>query len=410
MNHGGGECTNLVHELDSITALSGSLSNLTIIDPEILKDYSRLEGYLKDIYGSTHKKEIFLIVTGAKSGVIELLNNKSGEQTSQNAIFEITTKLVSTNVLDEESAVWTTMVWALSLKKLTDDECQQIITAFEVPLYEKKEVQSNVPIVHDPVSNLMFINSCAIKYIHDQGKRLHNEGNYSEAIKCYDRALSINCRDYTILSDKGLSLHNEGNYSEAIKCYDRALSINCQDEFIKRRRNNTMTLLQKQINNIYSPQDKSKRYNSLNSKSKLSNTHLICIMVVVSALSLGIIFYSMSWADNNENSNSLIADQNLDSDGSVLKTNTDSTWITTKNKLDQGLIGEFTESVENQITIAAPSDKGFSGNNSINKGPDIQHSNDIRPSELGTDKVGEIAQRVDNFKLELEKAMESNFN
>lgn len=171
-----------------------------------------------------------------------------------------------------------------------------------------------------------------------------------------------------------------------------------------------MTLLQKQINNIYSPQDKSKRYNSLNSKSKLSNTHLICIMVVVSALSLGIIFYSMSWADNNENSNSLIADQNLDSDGSVLKTNTDSTWITTKNKLDQGLIGEFTESVENQITIAAPSDKGFSGNNSINKGPDIQHSNDIRPSELGTDKVGEIAQRVDNFKLELEKAMESNFN
>lgn len=376
MNHGGGECTNLVHELDSITALSGSLSNLTIIDPEILKDYSRLEGYLKDIYGSTHKKEIFLIVTGAKSGVIELLNNKSGEQTSQNAIFEITTKLVSTNVLDEESAVWTTMVWALSLKKLTDDECQQIITAFEVPLYEKKEVQSNVPIVHDPVSNLMFINSCAIKYIHDQGKRLHNEGNYSEAIKCYDRALSINC----------------------------------QDEFIKRRRNNTMTLLQKQINNIYSPQDKSKRYNSLNSKSKLSNTHLICIMVVVSALSLGIIFYSMSWADNNENSNSLIADQNLDSDGSVLKTNTDSTWITTKNKLDQGLIGEFTESVENQITIAAPSDKGFSGNNSINKGPDIQHSNDIRPSELGTDKVGEIAQRVDNFKLELEKAMESNFN
>ncbi len=376
MNHGGGECTNLVHELDSITALSESLSNLTIIDPEILKDYSRLEGYLKDIYGSTHKKEIFLIVTGAKSGVIELLNNKSGEQTSQNAIFEITTKLVSTNVLDEESAVWTTMVWALSLKKLTVDECQQIITTFEVPLYEKKEVQSNVPIVHDPVSNLMFIDSCAIKYIHDQGKRLHNEGNYSEAIKCYDRALSINC----------------------------------QDEFIKRRRNNTMTLLQKQINNIYSPQDKSKSYNSLNSKSKLSNTHLICIMVVVSALSLGIIFYSMSWADNTENSNSLIADQNLDSDGSVLKTNTDSTWITTKNKLDQGLIGEFTESVENQITITAPSDKRFSGNNSINKGLDIQHSNDIRPSELGTDKVGEITQRVDNFKLELEKAMESNFN
>ena len=376
MNHGGGECTNLFHELDSITALSESLSNLTIIDPEILKDYHRLEGYLKDIYGSTHKKEIFLIVTGAKSGVIELLNNKSGEQTSQSAIFEITTKLVSTNVLDEESAVWTTMVWALSLKKLTDDECQQIITAFEVPLYEKKEVQSNVPIVHDPVSNLMFIDSCAIKYIHDQGKRLHNEGNYSEAIKCYDRALSINCRD----------------------------------EFIKRRRNNTMTLLQKQINNIYSPQDKSKSYNSLNSKSKLSNTHLICIMVVVSALSLGIIFYSMSWADNNENSNSLIADQNLDSDGSVLKTNTDSTWITTKNKLDQGLIGEFTESVENQITITAPSDKRFSGNNSINKGLDIQHSNDIRPSELGTDKVGEITQRVDNFKLELEKAMESNFN
>jgi tetratricopeptide (TPR) repeat protein len=335
------------------------------------------------------------------------LNNTLGEQHFRTILSEITAKFVSTNILDKESAFWTTIVWAMSLKKVTDHECQQIITTLEVPFREKKDTQSIVPLMHDPVSNPILIDPGAIKYMHEHGKRLHNEGNYSEAIKCYDKALLINSLDHNILSDKGLSLHNSGNYSEAIKCYDKALLINSQDEFINRRRNNTMTLLQKQVNSVYSPQEKSISFNSLNSKSKLSNPYVICIMLAVSAITAGIVFYVMSGIDNNENANSSIMDQDIYKDDSVKNTGTSSLELTTKNKLDQASIGEFTESVENQIKISSTNDKVFSENNSINQNPDVQQSYNL---ELNENEDNEVNQKVDNFKLELEKAMESNFN
>ena len=51
----------------------------------------------------------------------------------------------------------------------------------------------------------------------DKADALSTLGNYSEALKYYDKALSINPNYVIALSDKGYVLSDQGNYSEAIK-------------------------------------------------------------------------------------------------------------------------------------------------------------------------------------------------
>jgi len=391
-----------------MTSVAQIVRNLAISDPEVTKDYFRLEGYLKDIYGSTHKTEISLLVTAAKAGVIELLDNMTIGRPFRSTLNDIVTKFVSSNTLDKESAIWATVVWAICFQKMTDEDSQQIITNCEPLIFEKKEVLSVVPTMNDPVSNLKIIDSRSIYHMHEHGKMLHNQGNYSEAIVCYDRALQINSQDHNILYDQVLSLHNQGNYSEAIVCYDRALQINSQDEFIKRRRNNTMTCLCNQMNKKHPPQNRSQGYFPPYSKSLLSKTHIIAIIVTISGLSLGIAVYAMIGSVYYENSKSSITDYDLIHNSSIAKTEIFGQGITSNSKFDQDSITEFTKSIEKQIIKKEPNTKEFSKNNTNNQTPDGYYPANVK--EIGENKPGEINQKVDNFKLELERAMESNFN
>jgi len=67
------------------------------------------------------------------------------------------------------------------------------------------------------------------KYIvglNNKGLALYGLGNYTEAIKFYDKALAINPKYIEGLNNKGLALYGLGNYTEAIKFYDKALAIN----------------------------------------------------------------------------------------------------------------------------------------------------------------------------------------
>ncbi len=57
------------------------------------------------------------------------------------------------------------------------------------------------------------------------GYELYNNGNYEQAITCYDKALEID-PDYAFAwNNKGAALYYLGRYDEAITCYDKALEI-----------------------------------------------------------------------------------------------------------------------------------------------------------------------------------------
>jgi tetratricopeptide (TPR) repeat protein/streptogramin lyase len=64
-----------------------------------------------------------------------------------------------------------------------------------------------------------------IPYNH-KGDVLFKLKKYEEAIKSYDAALEINPKYLDVLKDKALSLDNLGKHQEAINCFDAALEIN----------------------------------------------------------------------------------------------------------------------------------------------------------------------------------------
>jgi len=61
-----------------------------------------------------------------------------------------------------------------------------------------------------------------------KGVDLYDQGNYDEAIKCYDEAIKLNPQYAEAWSSKGNALVNQGDYDEAIKCYDEAIKLNPQ--------------------------------------------------------------------------------------------------------------------------------------------------------------------------------------
>lgn len=58
-----------------------------------------------------------------------------------------------------------------------------------------------------------------------RGNDLSNLKKYSEAIKCYDKALEIDPEYVDALNNKGDALYELGEYNEAIKCYDKTIEI-----------------------------------------------------------------------------------------------------------------------------------------------------------------------------------------
>ena len=63
----------------------------------------------------------------------------------------------------------------------------------------------------------------------DKGTALLNSGKYNESIAYFDKALSINPKDVTVLTNKGIALLSLGKSNESIAYFDKALSINPND-------------------------------------------------------------------------------------------------------------------------------------------------------------------------------------
>jgi len=59
----------------------------------------------------------------------------------------------------------------------------------------------------------------------DKGNELCNCGQMEDALKAYDKALSIDGSLVDAWNNKGIILANLGRYSEALQCFDEAIAI-----------------------------------------------------------------------------------------------------------------------------------------------------------------------------------------
>ena len=62
-----------------------------------------------------------------------------------------------------------------------------------------------------------------------KGKILANNGKYSEAINCYNRALQIRPDHADMWYEKGLALYHMNQYDDALKSFSDSLRINSKD-------------------------------------------------------------------------------------------------------------------------------------------------------------------------------------
>jgi len=58
-----------------------------------------------------------------------------------------------------------------------------------------------------------------------KGDALYDQGNYTEAIRAYDEAITLDPEDVYAWYNKGWALYSLGNYTEAIQAFDEAIRL-----------------------------------------------------------------------------------------------------------------------------------------------------------------------------------------
>ncbi|MGD9534330.1 MAG: tetratricopeptide repeat protein [Candidatus Nitrosocosmicus sp.] len=408
---------NYFHEYPPIFEIANVLNGYPGINQYIKQDPLRLEGFLKDIYGAKYKKEIFLIVTAVKAKINERLDKISNSKYPGPILKDTISYLSLTYSMEEKSAAWTTIVWAMGLKKLTEREFERFIR--ELGQDNSRAEINSIPIISNSSRTSAQIKEEVIEEgfnfpfdydtsdsLFELGNKMHNQGRFAEAIECYDRALMLNPQDHNLLSNKGLSLHNQGRFAEAIECYDRALMLNHEDPNILRRKKYAMETSQRTQNGQIS----SKLVRSKEVRRRSPNLYLIGIILTSGLLFTGVLAYVVLELPNI-NKQFLLGDQNLESNNNL--DNTDSTEIqhsdVLNNPIDKQSISIFTDNIANEIKNIPLNTKevqpdpsngdkeskiGVTGNNTQSKNTEIDFT----------------SKTVDSFKSELSKAMKTTFD
>jgi tetratricopeptide (TPR) repeat protein len=73
---------------------------------------------------------------------------------------------------------------------------------------------------------MLLKNSNNVRALIAKGQALEQLGNYTGAIKYFDKAIARGSKNLLALNDKGNALYYLGNYTQAIQYFDKALSIN----------------------------------------------------------------------------------------------------------------------------------------------------------------------------------------
>lgn len=101
------------------------------------------------------------------------------------------------------------------------------------------------------ISLLFLIQSCG-----DDGKTANDwyreginyEGNddFKNAVKCYDKAISLDKENMIYWNAKGLALANMGEFSNSLKTFDRALKIKPDDKTTKENKEFVLIMSKKE--------------------------------------------------------------------------------------------------------------------------------------------------------------------
>src|SRR5690349_2106407 len=73
--------------------------------------------------------------------------------------------------------------------------------------------------------NTLELDVTSIRALVDKGNALLDQGNYTQAIQYFEKALAIDPNDKVALANKGSALSSLGNYTQAIQYYDKSLAI-----------------------------------------------------------------------------------------------------------------------------------------------------------------------------------------
>ena len=63
-----------------------------------------------------------------------------------------------------------------------------------------------------------------------KGKDYLENGNYSEALGCFEQAILLKQNDPELWNFKAVSLRSMGRYDEAIECFNTSLEIDPRDK------------------------------------------------------------------------------------------------------------------------------------------------------------------------------------
>ena len=255
-----------------------------------------------------------------------------------------------------------------------------------------------------------MVNATNQKELYENGILLHNQGKFSEALECYDKALAIDPHNSNILSNKGLSLHNQGKFAEALECYDKALAINSQDVFIIKRRDNTREILLHCSNNMRSGQVIGQVSKLNNGRQKSIKLYFLWISIAAVFLISGIAAYMIFGTDSGLEVDPLRNNSFFTSNVSTnIIGQTNEGPVSPRTTPSRESISEFTNSIERELNLQKTSDNQSLLQN-VNESGLFSNSGNLQGSDMDFDSLNGVDQTVDNFKTELGKAMNSNFS
>jgi len=366
--------------------VTGKLLKMVVTDySDVLSEPSRFEGLLKDIYGSENKKEIFLLTTALKANITDIQGCNIYDNDTESKIYNMITRLSSDFGLEDRSAAWVTIAWSIGFDLMTEVEYDNLVNGTKAENYSMLSnyvahmdtgiQQGEIP-KSNPISNLLMVNATNLKQLYENG----------------------------------ILLHNQGKFAEALECYDKALALNSQDEFIIKRRNNTREIALHSSSNTRSGRVIGQVSTLNNGIQKSINLYILGTAIAAVCLISGIAAYLIFGTDSGPEVDPLRNNSQLTSDVSMNNidlTNEGSESL--RSTLNKESISDFTNNIERELNLQITSENQSLLQN-VNKSGLHSHSGDSQSNDMDFDSLNGVDQKVDNFKTELGKAMNSNFS